>query len=181
MAGGIDCQSRIGAGLTIGHAFFGIIPESFKTGFSEAFLEVTGRFCGCLGKTNTFVADLPSRRTNETHRTAMRPSDESIADFVAGEWIPTVLCWLFAVPIGLLDLLTTLLQIFATMNLRFERPAHCVIFFVGWLTAACCFYSAYQMMRYPSYKSLWFVLIAGGMLVLDFWLYSLPSAKGLMQ
>ena len=111
----------------------------------------------------------------------MKPSDESIADFVTGEWIPTALCWLLVLPIGLFGLLTALLQMFANMNLRFERPAHCIIFLVGWLTAACCFYSAYRLMRYTSYKSLWFVLIAGGMLALDFWLYSLPSASGLMH
>jgi hypothetical protein len=111
----------------------------------------------------------------------MRPSDDSTADVATGGLIPTALCWLFAVAIGLLGLLATALQMFANMNLRFERPAHCVIFLVGWLTAACCFYSAYRLMRYSSYKSLTFGLIAGGMLALDFWLYSLPSASGLMH
>lgn len=111
----------------------------------------------------------------------MRPSDESITDFVSGRWIPAALCWLFALPIGLFGLLATLLQMFANMNLRFERPAHCIIFLVGWLTAGCCFYSAYRLVRYSSYKSLWFVLLAGGMLALDSWLYSLPSAKGLLH
>jgi hypothetical protein len=95
--------------------------------------------------------------------------------------MPTALCWLFALPIALLGLLAALLQSFASMNLRFDRPAHCIIFFVGWLTAACSFYSAYQLMRYSSYKSLWFALGAGSMLALDFWLYSLPSASGLMH
>ena len=111
----------------------------------------------------------------------MRPSDESIAEFATGEWIPTALCWLCALPIGLLGLFATLIQMIANMNLRFERPAHCIIFLIGWLTAACCFYSVYRLMRYSNYKSLWFVLLAGGMLALDFWLYSLPSAKGLMH
>lgn len=111
----------------------------------------------------------------------MKPPDDNIATFVAGEWIPTALCWLLAMLIGLLGLLAALLQMIASMNLQFGRPAHCVIFLVGWLTAAFCFYSTYRLLRYSSYKSLWGVLIAGGMLALDCWLYSLPSAKGLMH
>lgn len=111
----------------------------------------------------------------------MRPSDDSIAHFVSGEWIATALCWLFAVAIGLLGLLASLLQMFAYMNLRFERLTHCLIFLVGWLTAACCFYTAYRLVRHAGYKSIGLVLIAGGMLALDFWLYSLPSATGLMH
>ena len=98
-----------------------------------------------------------------------------------GKWLPTALCCLLAVLIGLRGLLAALLQMVANMNLRFESPAHCVIFLVGWLTAACCIYSAYRLTRYPSYRCLWWVLIAGAMLVLDFWLYSLPSARGLLH
>jgi hypothetical protein len=92
----------------------------------------------------------------------MKPSGENIAKLVAGNWIPTALCWMCALATGLLGLLVNLLQMFANMNFRFERLDHCGIFLVGWLAAACCFYSAYRLMRYSGYKSLWFVLIAGG-------------------
>ncbi len=111
----------------------------------------------------------------------MRPSDESIASFVTGEWIPTALCCLSAMVFGLLGLAATLLQAFANMNLRFDQTTHCVIFTVGWTTAVCCFYTANRLIKYPRYKSLWFVLIAGTMIAIDYWLYSLPSAKGLMH
>ena len=111
----------------------------------------------------------------------MKPSSENIAKLIAGNWIPTALCRMCALATGLLGLLVTLLQMFANMNFRFERLDHCWIFLVGWLAAACCFYSAYRLMRYSGYKSLWFVLIAGGMVALNFWLYSLPSARGLMH
>lgn len=97
------------------------------------------------------------------------------------EWLPVVLCWLSAIPIGLLGLLAALVQMLAHMNLRFENSSHIILFAVGWLTVASCFYSAYRLMRHSSYKSLRWVLIAGGMLALDYWLYSLPSAKGLMH
>jgi hypothetical protein len=35
MAGGNVCQSRIGAGLTAGHVFLGIIPGCFKAGLAK--------------------------------------------------------------------------------------------------------------------------------------------------
>jgi hypothetical protein len=111
----------------------------------------------------------------------MRSPHESRADVVNGEWLPAALCRLLALTIGLLGLLATLLQMMANMNFRFERPAHCILFLVGWLTAATCFYSAYRLMRYSSYRRLWCGLFAGAMLVIDFWPYSLPSASGLMH
>ena len=111
----------------------------------------------------------------------MSPPNHIWAASFRGEWFPAVLCALFAMVIALLGLLAALIQLWANMNLHFGSSFHIVIFAVGWFTVATCAYSAYRLIRYASYKSLWYVPLAGGMLALDCWLYSLPSAGHLMH
>lgn len=111
----------------------------------------------------------------------MSSPDPDKAIFFWSEFLPTALCTVCALVIALLGLFAALVQLLANMNLHFGDTIHILIFGVGWLTVPTCAYSAYRLLGHPGYKSLWFALLAAGMLALDFWLYSLPSAAHLMH
>lgn len=87
--------------------------------------------------------------------------------------LATALCGFSALVLVLLGLIAALLQLLAYMNFRFQHSGHLLLFLVGWATVGCCFYSAYRLASDPGYQRLWFAVLAGGMLTLDAWLFSL--------
>lgn len=74
-----------------------------------------------------------------------------------------------------------LMQMLANMNLNFENPVHLTVFLVGWTTVLVWFCASFCMVRFPAYRSIWFGVVSFLFVVLDFWLFSLPPAKGLFH
>lgn len=94
---------------------------------------------------------------NEDYDTAMKTNcvDSTVA--AKSPVLARVICFVLAIPLGLIGVFMTLIMLLANMNINFSSSPGLAMFLVGWAFVGSSFVATFRLLRRPCFKSLWYL------------------------
>ena len=95
--------------------------------------------------------------------------------------LPRVVCFIVAIPLGLISILMTLLMLLANMNIHFSSSPQLGMFLAGWSFVGSGFIATFRLLRRPGFQSLWYLVAPVIFMTMVQWLEEFPENQHLMH
>ena len=98
------------------------------------------------------------RLRNETFDTAMKTDCVDSPVAAKSPVLARVVCFVLAIPLGLIGVFMTLVMLLANMNINFSSSPGQAMFLTGWAFVGSSFMATFRLLRRPCFKSLWYLV-----------------------